>query len=85
MDSSISPLFISKFKQAHKDLPKVEKVIGHIGYNEDRIFTNLPEINYKDTWINIQGEMLTENLFEINSSIDIQKKLIDPVLDMYRK
>jgi hypothetical protein len=60
-------------------------MIGNIGYNEERIFTDLPDIIYGDNGISIKGQVFTVNLFDINSSIDIMEKLLDPALALYRR
>lgn len=64
---------------------KFEWVIGHIAYNEQRMFANLPKVDYQDNYVSFKGSLRTINLFDINSSDDIQKKLIQPTLEMYRK
>ena len=64
---------------------KFEWVIGHIAYNEQRMFANLPKVDFEDNYVGFKGNLKTINLFDINSSEDIQKKLIQPVLEMYRK
>lgn len=75
---------LSEFKEVHKDLHKIEKVIGHIGYIEERVFVNLPDINYTDSYVSFKGKLISVNLFDINSSEDIHKKLLAPALEMYR-
>ncbi|HAV40863.1 MAG TPA: hypothetical protein DCW97_00415 [Acidobacteria bacterium] len=64
---------------------KFENVTGHLEYNDDKIFKNIEKIDYEDAYIKIQGELVENNLFEINNSETIRKKLIEPSLDLFRK
>jgi len=64
---------------------KFEWVIGHIAYNEQRMFANLPKVDFEDNYVGFKGYLKTINLFDINSSEDIQEKLLRPALEMYRK
>lgn len=77
--------FLSDFKQVNKDFHKVEKMLGHIGYYEERVYGNLPDIDYLDNYVGFKGKLLTVNLFDINSSEDVRNKLITPALKLYRK
>ena len=63
---------------------KVEQVIGHIEYVESRIFTGSDLIDYEDGYVKFQGRIFTLNLYDVNSSEEISKLLIEPVLRMYR-
>ncbi|MCK4819567.1 hypothetical protein KA005_27615, partial [bacterium] len=50
---------LSGFTEVHKDIRKIEKVIGRFGYTEDRIFVNLPNINYTDSYVSFKGQLKT--------------------------
>ncbi len=68
-----------------KWIKKFENLMGHFEYNDDKIFRNVEEINHEDAYIKLQGEMIKNNLFEINDSEAILKKIIKPSLELYRK
>ncbi len=76
---------LSNFKQINKDFHKVEKVIGHIGYYEDQVYGNLPNIDYLDRYVGFKGNLFSVKLFDITTSEDIKSKLISPVLKMFRE
>lgn len=75
---------IQKKPQA-KGIEKFENVMGYLEYNDDKIFKNVEKIDYEDTYIKIQGELVKNNLFEINDSKTILKKIIEPSLALFRK
>ena len=68
-----------------KGITKFGHILGHLEYNDDKIFKNIERIDYEDARIRIQGELIKNNLFEINDSRDIQEKIIDPSLKLFRK
>lgn len=75
---------IQKKSQA-KWIVKFENVMGHLEYNDGKIFKNAEKIDYEDAYIKIQGELVKNNLFEINDSGTILNKIIKPSLDLFRK
>ncbi len=75
---------IQKKPQA-KWIGKFENVTGYLEYNDDRFFKDVGEINYEDAHIKLQGELVKNNLFEIDDSETILKKIIKPSLELYRK
>jgi hypothetical protein len=62
-----------------------EHMLNHLEYNDDKIFKHIEKIDYEDGRIRIQGELIKNNLFEINNSEDIKEKIIDPSLKLFRK
>jgi len=64
---------------------KFEHIMGHIEYNDDKVFKDTEKVNYKDAYIELQGELIKNNLFEINDSEAILNRLIKPSLELYRK
>jgi len=72
-------------KPQAKWIGKFENVMGHLEYNDDKIFKDVGKINYEDAYIKLQGELVKNNLFEINDSDAILKKIIKPSLELYRK
>jgi len=75
---------IQKKPQA-KWIGKFENVMGHLEYNDDKIFKNVEKIDYEDAYIKIQGKLVKNNLFEINNSETIRKKIVEPSLELFRK
>ena len=72
-------------KTKAKGIEKFENLMGYFEYNDNRIFKNIKKINYEDANIKLQGELIKNNLFEINDSETILKKIIKPSLELYRK
>ena len=76
---------LSDIKGVHKSIQKFEHLMGQITYSEWRIFGNLPKVDYQDNYAMIKGHLNSHNLFDINSSEDIQEIVIKPVLKLYRE
>jgi len=73
-------------KTLPKWIKKFENIMGNIiEYNDDKIFKNAEKINYEDAYVKIQGELVKNNLFEINDSEIILQRIIKPSLELYRK
>lgn len=68
-----------------KGIKKFEHLMGHFEYNDVKIFKDVAKIDYEDAYINIKGELIKNNLFEINDSETILEKIINPSLELYRK
>jgi len=68
-----------------KDIKKFEHLMGHFEYNDVKIFKDVAKIDYEDAYINIKGELIKNNLFEINDSETILEKIINPSLALYRR
>ena len=64
---------------------KFENMMGHFEYNDEKIFKDVAKIDYEDARIKLQGELIKNNLFEINDSETILEKIINPSLELYRK
>ena len=45
---------------------------------------NFAEGSYEDKYMKLKGKFVFKDLFDINSTQDIQKKLLEPVLKQYR-
>lgn len=68
-----------------KGITRFGHIVGHLEYNDEKVFKNIERIDYKDARIRIQGELIKNNLYDIKDSKDIQEKIIDPSLELYRK
>lgn len=78
-------LYSIQKKPQVKWIGKFENIMGHLEYNDDKIFKNVEKINYEDAHIKLQGELVKNNLFDINDSETILKKIIKPSLELFRK
>ena len=64
---------------------KFEKVMGFFEYHDHKIFTKVKDIDYEDAYMRFKGELIKNNLFDINDSETIVKKIIKPALTLYRR
>jgi len=63
---------------------KFENLITHVEYNQNKIFTGDDFIDYEDGYFKFRGKFFRVNLFEINSSEEIVKLVLEPVLEIFR-
>ena len=63
---------------------KFEKFMGHIEYNEKKIFSDINNIDYEDVNISMKGSLKEHNLFDINDSEAIMDEIINPLVRGYR-
>ena len=68
-----------------KGITRFEHIMTHLEYNENKVFKNAEKIDYEDARIKFQGDLIKNNLFEINDSRDIHEKIIDPSPKLFRK
>jgi len=73
---------IENIKNKKEGALKFENHMWEFAYNWDKIFANLPNIKYSDKYVAFEGKIIKKNLLDINSSDDIVKELINPVLKM---
>lgn len=73
-----------KKNQANNKLVKFEQLMNNIESNENKIFANLPVIDYEDANVKYKGQLFTVDLYDINSSKDISELIIKPCLEMFR-
>jgi len=66
-------------------IKKFERIMTNLEYNENRVFKDIKKINYENIYIKIKGELIKNNLFDINDSETIVNKIIKPSLELYRK
>jgi len=76
---------IHKNPQGAKSIKKFENLMGHIEYNDQKIFHNPNNIVYEDTKIKYKGEFISNNLYDLNDSNTLYQKVIVPSLDLFRK
>lgn len=63
---------------------KFENLMAHIEYRAAKVFKDVKKIDYKDAFTEFSGKLLGRELFTVNSSEDLQKKIISPALELYR-
>ncbi|HHW03016.1 MAG TPA: hypothetical protein GXX35_09420 [Thermoanaerobacterales bacterium] len=68
-----------------KGFNKFENIMGHIEYNDDKVFKDPENIDYNDVYISFQGKLIKNNLYDINDSQTLYDKIIKPSLELYRK
>ena len=67
-----------------KNMSKFENGMSEFAYYHDKIFSTLPKVDYKDSYISFKGTTFEVPLFSVNKSDDIIKKIIEPMLNLYR-
>lgn len=72
-------------KPEAKKITKFEQLMPMLEYYDYKIFENIKKIDYENLNIKLKGELIKNNLFEINDSETIVKKIIKPSLELYRK
>jgi len=72
-------------KPEAKWITKFENVMVNFENNDYKVFKNIKKINYENMYLKIQGELVKNNLYKINDSETIVKKIIKPSLELYRK
>jgi len=70
-------------KKNKDSVKKFENLMGAFEYNDNKIFAKYPDIDYEDGAIKIAGKFNTADLLEINSSIELMEKVIQPAIRIY--
>lgn len=73
---------IEKYKDWVK---KFENLMGTLEYFDNKIFSKFPNIDYKDGTFTIKGKFKMVNLLDINSSLELNEKVLEPVIKMYEQ
>lgn len=76
---------IIKKTPANKFPKKVEEFMALLEKRDDKVFHKLDPLHYEDSYLQLKGKFFRVGLFDINNSEDIQKKIIEPVLKIFRK
>jgi hypothetical protein len=72
-------------KDKGKGYSKFEKVMGQIEYNDEKVLKDYENIQYEDAYVSFKGNLQRMHLFDLTSSEDIGKKLIQPALKLFRQ
>lgn len=63
---------------------KFEHLMFEFIYSRDKIFASAPDINYEDSYLSMKGNLFQLPLFSVQTSDDISKDIIEPMLARYR-
>jgi hypothetical protein len=63
---------------------RFEQLMGEFAYFGSKIFSTIPNVSFEDSYCSFQGTFIKKLLYSINSSDDLMKNLVEPVLDLYR-
>lgn len=72
-------------KQFKDWIKKFENLMGHFEYIDNRLYAKFPNVDYKDSTLQIKGKFKTVNLLEIDSSNELIEKVINPAIRLYEK
>jgi hypothetical protein len=76
----------TKIERKHqKRFEKVEQLLIHLEYYEDRVFANLPMVVYEDAVVRAHGVFEHVPLFELRDASDVVQKLVQPAVQLYRQ
>jgi len=64
---------------------KFEHFMSFLEYNDAKVFKKIGIINYEDQSVQLNGELFENDLYDINDSETILKKIVKPSLALYRK
>ncbi len=70
--------------QGERWVNKFEKLMGHIEYNDQKVFIDPENIDYEDANIKMKGKLIKNNLYDINDSEALYNKSILPALELFR-
>lgn len=72
--------------EKNKDwVKKFEHLMGTFEYIDIKLFLELPNIDYADSIVKLKGVFKKVKLIDINSSLELQNKVIQPIIEMYNK
>jgi hypothetical protein len=72
-------------ERVHKKFEKFESVLIHIEYNDDRVFADLPRVNFKDAYVGLRGTLGHVPLFALNDSKAVAERLVRPAIELFRR
>jgi hypothetical protein len=68
-----------------ESVKKFENLMGILQYTDNKVFTKFPKIDYTDNTFTLEGKFQKVNLLDITSSIELQEKVIKPIIEIYDK
>lgn len=76
---------VYNIKSKRKQYYKFEHFMTSFIYSGKKIFQNISNINYEDTYFSFKGKFKQINLFSIENSNDIRKKIVEPIIKLFRE
>jgi len=64
---------------------KIEQLLQHFEYRESKFFSKPGADNFEDAYVRFKGTLRSTPLYEINSSEMLNDKIVQPVLEFFRK
>ncbi len=64
---------------------KFERLMWEFAYNRRKIYSTIPKVKYEDINLSFIGKFLEKDLLSINNSDDVLKKLVTPMLKLFRE
>ena len=64
---------------------KMESLLFEFAYNPDKILANVPKIAFEDSYCKLTGTAKEIPLFSINNSEDVSRKIVEPMVKLYRR
>lgn len=74
-----------EIKQFKDWVKKFENLMGNFEYVDSKLFAKFPNIDYEDSTFKIKGKFKKVDLLDINSSIELVEKVINPAIKLYEK
>ena len=68
----------------YKNTKTFEHLLAYFEQKGDKLFQSEGNVDYSEPNFQIQGEIFHTNLYDINESIAIKTKIVDPMLELYR-
>ena len=65
-------------------IKKFENLMSTFDYADNKIFMNLPNLDFENINFKIKGKFKKVNLLEINSSDELIEKVIHPIIKIYK-
>ena len=71
--------------KAFKDkwIKKFENLMGNFEYVDNKLFSQIPDIDYEDGTFKLRGKFKKVNLLDINSSDELIEKVINPAIEIF--
>lgn len=75
----------SEIEKYKNDIKKFENLMGSFEYVENKLFAKFPNIDFKNAYFRVKGKFKKVDLLDIDSSDELIKKVINPVIKMYEE
>lgn len=64
---------------------KFEHMMSEFIYSRDKVFASAPDLSYNDSYLSMKGNLFSLPLFTLQTSEDISRKIVGPMVAHYRK